>query len=193
MPLILLFLAGATALYAVADWSALFVGVDGWELALRVLAAGALVWHPIHEQRLGFRYGFNAAVKGYVPARWISGVGSPAVIDQVLKWREHPLSRTMNRIQTAGLVTVFPVLALVGPWWAHVGMLFFYAFDLTWTHVYKEVPGMWSAFVGVLSLSLLTVTAPLLVPGWIVAVAALAGLLLLAAPWVMAYRRVKTS
>lgn len=158
------------------------------ETWLRLVAAAALVWHPWHEQRLGFRHYFNEAIQ------WNAWERDQ---DYCIDWRG-PLSRRQNAVQAAALVTVFPALALFGPWWALVGIATFYAGDYLWTHWTQKIPGLWSAVLALLATCAALWTArpdfsewdyPLLVTS----LAAEAGLLVLALPWWMAYRKVKTA
>lgn len=164
-----------------------FGTLEGW---LRLLAAVALVWHPIQEQRLGFRKVFNARIHGY---RW-----SHAQVIQF--WREPPfesgpLSRRRNAAQATLLATVFPALALWGPWWAITFAFSFYVCDRVYTHGKKSVPGGWSAVVGAIALFalLLSMGVPPLTlrSGATVLAAVLAAGVALYAPWWMAYRTVR--
>lgn len=166
-----------------------FGAVEGW---LRLVAAAFLVWHPWHEQWLGFRKVFNARVHGY---RW-----SHAQVIQF--WREPPfesgpLSRQMNALQTLALATVFPALALWGPWWAIAFAFAFYMCDRVYTHGKKSVPGGWSAVVGAIALFALLLSMgvrPLTLQSYAVVLAAgLAAGVALYAPWWMAYRKARTS
>lgn len=147
------------------------------ELALRVLAAGALFWHPIHEWLKGFRKAFILAVQGHL----IRG-------DRILSRRQHAL-------QAAGLMTVFPVLALVGPWWAWPGIVAFYVADWLYTHGEKEIPAGWSTLPPIAALAALAVVHQgpgVSVTAFVIAVVSAAtGPILLALPWWRAYRRVR--
>lgn len=193
MSLILLFLAGAAGLYLVADPSALFVGVDEVELTLRVLAAGALILHPIHEQRKGFRRVFNARVRGYDLLKADSRVIHYPSDFNVFN---SPLSRTMNALQAAGLVTVFPALALWGPWWALAFAFSFYTYDRFYTHGLRQVPAGWSALVGAVALFSLLLSMdlpPLTVSTAAIVVAAVSSAAVtLFLPWRMAYSEVRS-
>lgn len=149
------------------------------ETWLRLLAALVLLWHPIHEQQLGFWGAFNRAVCEI----------------------QHPncrtfLSRRQNALQATLLATVFPALALWGPWWAITFALAFYVNDRIYTHGKKSVPGGWSAVVGAIALLALLLSMgvpPMTLQSYAAVLAAgLAAGVALYVPWWMAYRKVRS-
>lgn len=128
----------AAILVLVAAWQWLVAPAWDLELVLRLLAAAACIAHPIDQQANGFRERFNIAVNNH-----------PWIDERTKTW---PLGAIQNAAETALLIALLPMAALVGGWSVVMAAVGFAFVDANYTHYKMSVPGFVTAVVALLAL-----------------------------------------